>query len=186
MPPPASAALVDFPDVWWKSPPAAAAARGEDGVGDDAGDDCRERDRRYYGSVDDDEDDEERGGGRLILDAIVDFCDRPSLYPQACGPQDVDRALSDISGTSTSGDDDDDDSYDSGSGDSSGSGSRDEDDGEREIEQPHRTLGLIFFDFVRCVAVSANMRCVSTQLMPLFLAWGMGQGKVDALSAALR
>ena len=97
-------------------------------------------------------------------------------------PPPTSEEASDISGTSTSGDDDD-DSSDSGSGDSSGSGS---DDDEREIEQPHRTLGLIFFDFVRCVAVSANMRCVSTQLMPLFLAWGMGQGKVDALSAALR
>ncbi|KAL3810335.1 hypothetical protein ACHAXA_002529 [Cyclostephanos tholiformis] len=76
--------------------------------------------------------------------------------------------MSDISGPTSSDSDDDDDD--------------DEDDDDCEIEQPHRTLGIIFFDFVRCVAVSANCRCVSTQLMPLFLAWN----KQDALSVALR
>ena len=53
---------------------------------------------------------------------------------------------------------------------------------EDEIEQPHRTLGLIFFDFIRFVAISANVRCINTQMMPVFLSWG----KMDVLNVVLR
>ncbi len=53
-----------------------------------------------------------------------------------------------------------------------------------EIEQPHRTLGLLFFDFIRFIAISANLRCVNTQLMPIFMCYG--KCEMDLLSVVLR
>ncbi len=55
--------------------------------------------------------------------------------------------------------------------------SSDDDDDEESIEiieQPHRTMGLVFFDFIRCIAISANVRCINTQLMPVFMSMGGG------------
>ena len=72
----------------------------------------------------------------------------------------------------------DDSYYDSDDDDDDGSSEYEED----EIEQPHRTLGLIFFDFIRFVAISANVRCINTQMMPVFLSWG----KMDVLNVVLR
>jgi len=101
---------------------------------------------------------------------------------------------SDTSFTYTRLDDDDDDDE-----------NNDDDDSIEIIEQPHRTMGLIFFDFIRCIAMSANVRCLNTQLMPIFMSLGssgagIGNGvlgnnnkmkntannQLDALSVALR
>lgn len=53
---------------------------------------------------------------------------------------------------------------------------------EDEIEKPHQTLGLILFDFVRFVAIGANVRCINTQMVPIFLTWG----HMEVLHVALR
>jgi len=53
---------------------------------------------------------------------------------------------------------------------------------ENEIEQPHRTMGLIFFDFIRFVAIFANVRHVNTQIVPVFLA----SSQMEVLHVALR
>ena len=78
-------------------------------------------------------------------------------------------------------DDDDEDEYDS------------DDEYYDEIEQPHRTLGLILFDFIKFIAISANVRCINTQLVPIFLScWGDGGAKckhksqMDLLDVVLR
>ena len=54
------------------------------------------------------------------------------------------------------GSDDDDDNGSSGS--------------DEELEPPHKTCGLIFFDFVRFIAIMANFRNIGTQMVPVFLA----------------
>jgi len=75
----------------------------------------------------------------------------------------------------------------SGSNDSSHDGSSYDSDGseyEDDIEQPHRTLGLLFFDFLRFVTIGVNVRCVNTQMVPLFLAWG--RMEMELLHIALR
>jgi hypothetical protein len=81
---------------------------------------------------------------------------------------DSDDKLSDISSTSSCEDDDHDDGDEHGSLYSESNNDNDDDDDDI-IAQPPRTLGLIFFDFIRCLAVSANIRCINTQLMPLFI-----------------
>ena len=81
---------------------------------------------------------------------------------------DSDDKLSDISSTSSCEDDDRDDGDEHGSSYSESNNDNDDDDDDI-IAQPPRTLGLIFFDFIRCLAVSANIRCINTQLMPLFI-----------------
>ena len=80
----------------------------------------------------------------------------------------------------SSEEDDDEDEYDS------------DDEYYDEIEQPHRTLGLILFDFIRFIAISANVRCINTQLVPIFLScWGDGakckhKSQMDLLDVVLR
>lgn len=72
--------------------------------------------------------------------------------------------------------------------DISNNSSSDEEDGssgysdEDDLEPPHRTCGLIFFDFLRFVAVSADMRLINTQIFPVFLDWK----KMDILHISLR
>jgi hypothetical protein len=83
--------------------------------------------------------------------------------------------LSDISSTSSCDDDDDEDNdrdsaYSESTNDDNDNDNNEENDNNDDIiAQPPRTLGLIFFDFIRCIAVSANIRCINTQLMPLFV-----------------
>ena len=83
-------------------------------------------------------------------------------------------------GRSSDEEDDDEDEYDS------------DDEYYDEIEQPHRTLGLILFDFIRFIAISANVRCINTQLVPIFLScWGDGakckhKSQMDLLDVVLR
>ena len=120
----------------------------------------------------------------------------PIVYSPSLGDGNNDNVQSDISSSSTINDDDDDDDDDE---------NNDDDDSIEIIEQPHRTLGLIFFDFIRCIAMSANVRCLNTQLMPIFMSLGssgagIGNGvlgnnnkmkntannQLDALSVALR
>lgn len=195
----------DFPDVWWNSPTPKSA------VTDILNNGC-------YGS----DANAEEVGGLLLLDAIDDFCARPtesdrllltngasyetidseesnlvdrvkSLFKaKPVRGEDVDdeRQLSDMSSTSHGEDasgsssdnvgDWDDDDDDDNRGSSCSYSDNEEEDGCDEIAQPPRTLGLIFFDFVRCVAVSANIRCINTELFPLFLV------KLDPLSVAVR
>ena len=76
--------------------------------------------------------------------------------------------LSDISSTSSCDDGDDEDD-DRGSAYSESTNDDNDNNDDDIIAQPPRTLGLIFFDFIRCIAVSANIRCINTQLMPLFV-----------------
>lgn len=96
------------------------------------------------------------GGGSFDQDDIV----------QSSG-----AALSDISNDSSSSESDNDySSYDS------------DDDDDHSLEQPHRTLGLIFFDFIRFIALSANIRFFNTELMPVLLNWK----NMDILNKCLR
>lgn len=190
-----------FPDVWWQASPqnGSAALRGEGeersaGGGNDAGGMANYGSTRQHSSNNSSRDntvdeDEEGGSVSFLIDTIVpvNFADR---VLGACGGDDppggcsefgpnqlLDDEPSDISNrTSSSGGDGDGD--EDGSSCSGSSASEYED----EIEQPHRTLGLIFFDFIRFVAISADLRCINTQLMPVFMAWG----KMDLLSVALR
>jgi hypothetical protein len=95
------------------------------------------------------------GGGSFDQDDIV----------QSSG-----AALSDISNDSSSSESDNDySSYDS-------------DDDDHSLEQPHRTLGLIFFDFIRFIALSANIRFFNTELMPVLMNWK----NMDILNKCLR
>ena len=99
----------------------------------------------------------QRGGGSFDQDDIV----------QSSG-----AALSDISNDSSSSESDNDySSYDS-----------DDDDDDHSLEQPHRTLGLIFFDFIRFIALSANIRFFNTELMPVLMSWK----SMDILNKCLR
>lgn len=67
---------------------------------------------------------------------------------------------SDSSSVNNEGDDDSDDS--------SYSGEHDWKDDE-ELEAPHKTLGLLFFDTFRFIATMANFRLIMTEMVPLFL-----------------
>lgn len=136
----------------------------------------------------DDNDDVEEGEPSFLIDKVipVDFTDNNAIqHYDEFGQLDVQSDISNsnrdsnansssvINSSSNSSDDDD------GSSDDDNSSSSEYED---EIEQPHRTLGLIFFDFLRFVALSADVRCVNTQMVPVFLAWG----KMDLLDVALR
>ena len=136
--------------------------------------------------------DEEKGETSFLIDAPKSTIDIPSDFP-ACvvnggannkegGNQSNQhrRLYSDISNISSGNDNSISDGNDDSSSAESGSGSEYYD--EDEIEQPHRTLGLIFFDFLRLMALSASGRCVNTQIVPVFLAWG----KMDLLDMSLR
>ncbi|KAL7469123.1 hypothetical protein ACHAXS_009379 [Conticribra weissflogii] len=80
------------------------------------------------------------------------------------------------SGSDDSGSFDDNDGGQDESDDESASSdsSGDYDDDDDEIEPPHKTLGLIFFDFLRFIAVMANFRLIGTQIVPVFLVRKMG------------
>lgn len=187
-----------FPDVWWKSPNKEDNSGGVPREGGDENINTNGNDRNYgaisstsyepVASTADNGRDEE---GPSLLDTIV-----PVNFPdciiaannggnnktqhqqqQSFGSIHVSEVPSDISNRSDSSVNDN-----SGEGSSSCYDSSSDDEYEDEIEQPHRTLGLIFFDFIRFIAISANVRCVNTQMMPVFLAWG----KMDMLSVALR
>lgn len=195
-----------FPDVWWKdsSPMKFGKKKNRNSSNDtnntshgSGGDHGNGNDTPNYGSthsshepLTDNGDDEEEEPSFLIDivpsdfpgECIVDINNHANNIKgggsggdgnECIGNHQVDVA-SDISNHSSSDDGDDDDS----SCDGSSSEYYDED----EIEQPHRTLGLIFFDFIRFVAISANVRCVNTQMVPVFLAWG----KMEILHVALR
>ena len=137
--------------------------------------------------------DEEKGETSFLIDAPKSTIDIPSDFP-ACvvngGANNKEggnqsnrhrRLYSDISNISSGNDNSiSDENDDDSSSAESGSGSEYYD--EDEIEQPHRTLGLIFFDFLRLMALSASGRCVNTQIVPVFLAWG----KMDLLDMSLR
>lgn len=56
------------------------------------------------------------------------------------------------------------------------------DDSDHSLERPHRTIGLIFFDSVRLIAFSANIRFFNTQMMPVLMAWKT----MDILNKCLR
>mmetsp|Transcript_4361 Transcript_4361/g.8852 ORF Transcript_4361/g.8852 Transcript_4361/m.8852 type:complete len:408 (-) Transcript_4361:85-1308(-) len=72
--------------------------------------------------------------------------------------------------------DDNDNGHDESDDESVDSNSNEEfdDDPDEEIEPPHKTLGLIFFDFLRFIAVMANFRLIGTQIVPVFLVRKMG------------
>ena len=109
-----------------------------------------------------------------LLESLVDSCNNQILTLQRNINGEEDDT-SDISNQS------------SRSNDNSDCSSCDSDDSSQyydEIEQPHRTLGLLFFDFIRFVAISANLRCVNTQLMPIFMCYG--KCEMDLLSVVLR
>ena len=112
-----------------------------------------------------------------LLESLVDSCNSQILTLQRNinGEEDDTSDISNQSSNSNNSGSDDDNSCDS-------------DDSSQyydEIEQPHRTLGLIFFDFIRFVAISANLRCVNTQLMPVFMCYGK-KCEIDLLSVVLR
>ena len=115
--------------------------------------------------------DEEEPAG-LLLDNIVNVSfpstggNSGNHYDEFGGVKDV---PSDISNNSITSDEEDGSSVYS-----------DEDDDD--IEPPHRTCGLIFFDFLRFVAVSADMRLINTEIFPVFLDWK----KMDILHISLR
>ena len=78
--------------------------------------------------------------------------------------------LSDISNDSSDSESDDDySSYAS-------------DDSDHSLERPHRTVGLIFFDTLRLVAISANVRFFNTEMVPVLMAWKT----MDILNKCLR
>ena len=79
-------------------------------------------------------------------------------------------ALSDISNDSSDSESDDD--YSSYASDES----------DHSLERPHRTIGLIFFDTVRLIALSANVRFFNTEMMPILMAWKT----MDILNKCLR
>ena len=112
-----------------------------------------------------------------LLESLVDSCNNQILTLQRNinGEEDDTSDISNQSSRSNDNSDDDDSSCD------------DSDNSSQyydEIEQPHRTLGLLFFDFIRFVAISANLRCVNTQLMPIFMCYG--KCEMDLLSVVLR
>lgn len=79
--------------------------------------------------------------------------------------------LSDISNDSSDSESDDD--YSSCASD---------DESEHSLERPHRTVGLIFFDTLRLVALSANVRFFNTEMVPVLMAWKT----MDILNKCLR
>ena len=131
-----------------------------------------------------------------LIDVIVDSCHNLIQHSNNSNSKDdyYGSVPSDISnhsfssvddnsnsdGRSSDEEDDDEDEYDS------------DDEYYDEIEQPHRTLGLILFDFIRFIAISANVRCINTQLVPIFLScWGDGakckhKSQMDLLDVVLR
>ena len=111
-----------------------------------------------------------------LLESLVDSCNNQILTLQRNinGDEDDTSDISNQSSTSHNNSDDDDSSC----------GSDNSSQYYDEIEQPHRTLGLLFFDFIRFVAISANLRCVNTQLMPIFMCYG--KCEMDLLSVVLR
>ena len=110
-----------------------------------------------------------------LLESLVDSCNNQILTLQRNinGEEDDTSDISNQSSSSHNNSDDD--------------SSCDSDNSSQyydEIEQPHRTIGLLFFDFIRFVAISANLRCVNTQLMPIFMCYG--KCEMDLLSVVLR
>ena len=78
--------------------------------------------------------------------------------------------LSDISNDSSASESDDDfSSYAS-------------DDSVHSLERPHRTVGLIFFDTLRLIAITADVRYVNTEMVPVLLAWKT----MDSMNKLLR
>lgn len=149
-----------FPDVeWWKDPPASEGAAGGDADPADA------NGAANYGSTQ--SRDEEGGGPSFPL--ADPFDDDELVYRRLDHSYEL-NVPSDVS-----------DQTSSSSGSGSGSGSYDSEYDE-EIEPPHRTLGLICFDVLRFVSIGANFRSISTQIFPVFLAWG----QMELLQVALR
>jgi hypothetical protein len=136
---------------------------------------------RYKGSADND------GKNNAMSSLQDDRCSTATNHQRGCFDEQDDivgsadetlqshgGALSDISNDSS--DSESDDNYSSYESESS------DDMDDHDLEQPHRTLGLIFFDFVRFVAFSANVRFFNTQMMPVLLAWK----SMDILNKCLR
>jgi hypothetical protein len=202
-----------FPDIWWQSPPSSGKDRDvrgqyhhrnnnlcnkhENGIitTNGEGDEDIMIQSHNYGSIrhnENENNDLENNTNQRAVSPII--YEEQTLLPIVYSPSLVDNTnndnvQSDISSASCiNGNEHDDDD--------------DDDDSIEIIEQPHRTMGLIFFDFIRCIAISANVRCLNTQLMPIFMALGSGAGigngmggnskmknnanQLDALSVALR
>lgn len=85
-------------------------------------------------------------------------------------PSPREGTLSDISNDSSDSESDDD--YSSYASDES----------DHSLERPHRTVGLIFFDTLRLVAISANVRFFNTEMVPVLMAWKT----MDILNKCLR
>ena len=117
-----------------------------------------------YGSMHDDDNDDEgvaiRDDGETLLPVVYS----PTLVDNDNSNNNNDNVQSDISSEDSCYNGVDDHDHD------------DDDDSIEIIEQPHRSMGLIFFDFIRCIAVSANVRCLNTQLMPIIMSLGGGVG----------
>ena len=180
-----------FPDVWWKDSHIKFGGRTSTRAGttekndNDNGNDSHANgsSARNYGSTHETISyeplvDEETQEPSFVIPSDFPQCvvdDNGAREPVLFGnnPVDVQSDISNRSSSSSSNDDesgcDRDSDYDSS-------------DEEIELEQPHRTLGLIFFDFLRFVAISANLRMINTQMVPVFLAWG----KMEILHVALR
>ena len=135
-----------------------------------------------------------------LIDVIVDSCHnliQHSNNNNNSSKDDYYGVPSDISNHSFSSVDDNNSNYSDEDG--SSNSEEDEDDEDEydsdddyydEIEQPHRTLGLILFDFIKFIAISANVRCINTQLVPIFLScWGAKckhKSQMDLLDVVLR
>ena len=143
----------------------------------------------------DDENDEEAGEASFLIDKVIPIDvpfpeDLTSTKAQSqsdeltlFGQLDVQSDISNSHNSNTHHDSSGSSSNVSDSGSSYTSTSSNYDDYDYDIEQPHRTLGLICFDFLRFVAISANVRMINTQMVPVFLAWGRG---MELLHVALR
>ena len=200
-----------FPDVWWKSPPKNKESSSSTNGGAISnlqrrhdGNGVYGNDAINYGSIHSstNNNNEDEGGEITPTTSLIDKIVPSDLLEYVvgiscnnnenannnkkqqqndCCEEDEFGVPSDISNHSFSSSNNSDNSnnddsyYDSDDDDSS-------EYEEDEIEQPHRTLGLIFFDFIRFVAISANVRCINTQMMPVFLSWG----KMDVLNVVLR
>ena len=200
-----------FPDVWWKSPPKNKESSSSTNGGAASnlrtrhdGNGVYGNDTINYGSIHSTTKGEEEGGEitpttTSLIDKIVPSDLLEYVVGISCNntnannnnkkqhhddceedefgvPSDISNHSFSSSNNSGNNSNDDDSYYDSDDDDSSSEYEED------EIEQPHRTLGLIFFDFIRFVAISANVRCINTQMMPVFLSWG----KMDVLNVVLR